>query len=1137
MNSIFNWVVGKISSATNSGAEVLLRQILTRFLEDPIKEDAFSLALFDDWTIRLTLRKSFIDVNMVNTYVPYVTFKSLYISNFDFGAAYNLSVFNLALSRVVIEINAKQNENITEPDADLTASIHEFQDQLPVAKNKGFMDWLLSSVQQIHFTLDGFTTIFNFDDGHENISLIISSVKIDFAHSPELSIELGIPNISIVSGQKRKQKSLVKISNFNGSLKDKDFNLSVESVEINLSKNVFEIVSILMNLLPKQINSTQHSTVEPIINTYVIEINNFTIKTSNSMEFLLDNTKIHIFLDHIDITFSRITLLHEGESIVLIEPQSNDVFPFASLVCPSLDEELTMFKDFHFPPKEFNSSKMLIFLPSLVVHMSKAFVVAAMELISWLDVIKTPSHKKTLSNEKASMYMNVQIPYVQMRMIPLNLRFSGVNLSLYSSSTMAESYQNYVLQISQILFQASPTFSLIQTLNTNEENCLSILYSSSEELGKDISHKLQVQLGKYLFRVPTKYECFNPLIEVLNALPKNGETTSVEISKQDTRINHFSAEIHTGKFFVDYTTLNMPARAILQMNHIDVSIIDGNSSPFSFCAEISNDSDLFFSNMRENLPLIIFAQDSFPALQYSFVHIAELKLPKLIIDYDVKRVIIGAEPINCNMYCCWDSLNVFLSFIAHVEYDLDNNAEQPEVREFDLPDHLLSFKSQVSQTLQLDHDVDVSQSILSSAHEFDNMEELINSVVKNHDSDQEEESTIEFSNDDDMVTSFEPSSTESTLHMNIDSVNLSLKIYQGRDLGQIYDLKPRESYPIMTDDDTMDFDFEIVPTRDEMNYCDWVIKSNLSGVKFPDDPLISMRFMMSCKVFEIQDHLPESPYKVFFQIEKEPDVVQITLDILKTTAQRTEISLRWKIPDFVLLVSQEQLAYYSSVVDINVPKFPSDYVNDEPLAVQYCEIVGKKVRISAHFRYWLDVNLDDIVFNVPKCSLFAIRGFDTMIGEVVEFYVGEITRPGAIAVMSTGLPVIKNIRRVGGAIRDLFTFDTREFGVGKGIAKSFEALLKIIATETLNAGANVTTIGERFLSVALEVLSGEGSSDDAMKQGVATLIIKNDENSLKQLPTMILAPGILSLQKLTEMFKSIRNRINPNFSKFEKYRK
>jgi hypothetical protein len=83
--------------------------------------------------------------------------------------------------------------------------------------------------------------------------------------------------------------------------------------------------------------------------------------------------------------------------------------------------------------------------------------------------------------------------------------------------------------------------------------------------------------------------------------------------------------------------------------------------------------------------------------------------------------------------------------------------------------------------------------------------------------------------------------------------------------------------------------------------------------------------------------------------------------------------------------------------------------------------------------------------------------------------------------------------------------------------------------ETLNAGANATTIAERFLGVAVNILNGRDAREGTMRSDLATLVVQaKSENLMKKIQTIVLTPRIQSVERLNERIKGIRDRLNPN---------
>ena len=134
MRSVLRWVARTVSKTANAAVQGLLRGIIRRFLEEPIADDALSLELFEDWTIHMKLHQVFLDVRLVNNYVPKVSFQSVYVSDLKFDAGYNLSNFRIDIKRVLLELDLQEEHEVRPEDEELAASIHEFAEHLPMER-------------------------------------------------------------------------------------------------------------------------------------------------------------------------------------------------------------------------------------------------------------------------------------------------------------------------------------------------------------------------------------------------------------------------------------------------------------------------------------------------------------------------------------------------------------------------------------------------------------------------------------------------------------------------------------------------------------------------------------------------------------------------------------------------------------------------------------------------------------------------------------------------------------------------------------------------------------------------------------------------------------------------------------------
>jgi UDP-N-acetylmuramyl tripeptide synthase len=78
--------------------------------------------------------------------------------------------------------------------------------------------------------------------------------------------------------------------------------------------------------------------------------------------------------------------------------------------------------------------------------------------------------------------------------------------------------------------------------------------------------------------------------------------------------------------------------------------------------------------------------------------------------------------------------------------------------------------------------------------------------------------------------------------------------------------------------------------------------------------------------------------------------------------------------------------------------------------------------------------------------------------------------------------------------------------------------------ERLNVRANAATIAERFLFVAMDIPGGKRPAQEAMRKGAAALIVEAQSvrNLVQKIPTIVVAPQTLSLQRPNEKIDAIR---------------
>lgn len=1303
MTSIFKWFVNAISTTTNSAAETLLSSIIKRFLEEPIQEDSLSLELFTDWTLHLTLKKSFLNVELVNSYVPFAKFKSIYFSNIQFDASYNLSNFVINLTRVVIEADVNKPETLPPIDENLTESIHVFQEQLPIEKDKSFKDWLFECVKKVNFTLDHFTIILSGSDDLEKISLNIESLSIFY----ETNAEIKMPKASILIGEKRLQRTIADIENLQFTYKQNSIEASIDSITILISESIistiFSLVQIITQSYPLEktqnnqnanINSEQNSL------TAKLTLKKLKVNFSDELSIELNMTKIQYNINSILLNFESFTILNGNIKSLEIQSKLKSE-PSFEYVFASPISELTIFKNFpnrlsefsQFKNNNFNSNQINVLIPSLLFRISKPLISSVFDIIEWFTPLKSSKPSTTFSIKKSSYVVNLNLMNFATEFESLKFEISKPSISMYYSQTAANTFVNSFILFHSMSFLVEKNLSLLNFYydKNYSKNCLSAVFSYRQQLGKDGEISVDFNLSDFLIRIPSRFDFIDNIKEIIDYIEysddveieeeeedienekiaknessgqissenkeksegenedkiniENSDQTSseniiksedenegqinIESNDQINSVNEEQQKIESSdqissenknqakldstekvetitpnmsisfcvsfdRLHLDYVTLAMPSRLVVSLPSINVSgTLD--TSPLQLSATATVCLNAYLTNHRDDLPLVIFSKPRFPCAEYNFAQICELKPTKISLFESNGSTHIQIDNLPCEVTFCFDSLKLFISFLMHVQYKLDNSPEnQTKTKQFDLPQKLLDMTMTLNQSLRLDNfEFDpekISQRGFMPSElefipqQFSDLQKLVASVRTGREQESEEEKSdndfqfIGDFGDEVTVSSDEPVVSEKTV-ISVGHLSVVLKLFDGKDFDQIYDLRRIERMPVIGENEgEICSDFDIITTRDELNSINIEVEGNADVQMFNNDPSVSIRIDYGITKFSVVDCLQKSDCRIMLTIEDDDEdkskkknkieptsndiddflndtsevmsntvgdvkssdrMIKGRIDILNTSSNRMEMNFKLSLPNLVMFINQEQINFFISLSQIRMPTFPSDLIVDEPPAFQLFEICPSDIQIAAHFRLWLDIHMDDIRLTVPKCQFFAVRGFDELIGNIAEFYVTEMSRPGAAAVIG-GLPVIKNLRRIASAVHDLFTFDVQEFGVGVGLGKSFSALLQIIALETINMGANATSIAERFLYVTMKFLGRKDDAKEAIETGLATLVIERPENTKKavrRIPTMILAPGVLTLKKLTEMMKSLRDKINPNYTKTHKYKK
>ena len=267
-----------------------------------------------------------------------------------------------------------------------------------------------------------------------------------------------------------------------------------------------------------------------------------------------------------------------------------------------------------------------------------------------------------------------------------------------------------------------------------------------------------------------------------------------------------------------------------------------------------------------------------------------------------------------------------------------------------------------------------------------------------------------------------------------------------------------------------------------------------------------MRIQAQCGVLDIIDKIPDSKARLMFGIEKRDGKIIVLFDILNDSSLRLNIEL----PDIGLFITQQQIDFLINLFSRSIPIFQADSV-EVPTKFDFFGLRGNNILINAHFTFFLNVSLEDVLIQLPICALSSVSSIDDLIGRISEFYFDQLLW-SAFSVAG-GLPVINNFRRIGRAVRDLFT------NIGW---KSLSVLFRTLATEVLNVGTCATSLTETLLGYAVDAISG---NEDWRRSPIASLIVTHNIGAI---PNVILVPGRKAFGGATRMLRYAKDKVNPN---------
>jgi hypothetical protein len=361
----------------------------------------------------------------------------------------------------------------------------------------------------------------------------------------------------------------------------------------------------------------------------------------------------------------------------------------------------------------------------------------------------------------------------------------------------------------------------------------------------------------------------------------------------------------------------------------------------------------------------------------------------------------------------------------------------------------------------------------------------------------------------------------------VTEMTLSWTLFAGRDLDSLFDLRVLDERPPFVAGPIGGLEFDFVTTRDDRKSMEFWAIGQITLHKF-DDPAIDQRLIFSSVRSEFRDCLPDSPARLLFSIEDE-EPLTATIDEL-----HGQFRIHINLPNLGIFVTHQQLEFLADFFSRRRP-FTSD-LSLKPIAIREFALRGKSLWICARLRYWLDISLEDVELKVAPCVLADVPDLPTLVGQVAAWYL-EHLRFAEISAIGGGLPVLGNLRRIAAAVGVAFTVDIRRLGFAEGIGTAIGAVMRAVAAETVGAGSTITSLLAALLRSVIDVVSGETTNEVGFRVAIATLVIgaraRADGGTIgagaaevvRQIPRVVLAPGVVALRYATKMLKYLKQSL------------
>ncbi|EAY04651.1 hypothetical protein TVAG_227680 [Trichomonas vaginalis G3] len=1141
MTSVLKWMAQKVTNASNFAAESILRSIIIKFLEEPIQDDTISLQLFQDWTLKLLLKKTFVCVNLVNPYTPFLHFNSIYISKINLNAKYNLSGFLLDMERIVIDIDAKMPDKVEEPDPNLQASLIELKQQLPqeARKSNSVMDYILNSVKEIKIALDSFTTIVRVRTDLPSCSLKFEKISSEVytPSSPEGNIKL--LSFNFIVGEKRNQKNVANIQNSLVTMHSNEIKCTIDSISFDVDQELLNIFSVFLSYLPSRVQShkkntqtTQKADESSGFNMGVTLLIKTLQISMNGIKFVLNNFNLTIS-NGIKSSFDSIQLIHDNVQVFCLN-YSEFQYLFATnkvKLATFADFPTTLVEALNYNPerKKGKYNSLIANLGKFSIDISKSFITSVIDIVQWINsFMKTIPDFQSSSPQKiqnsSSLVITAKIPSISINFENLGFFIGDASAQVMLASSGMLDNTRILSTIKTLKFYESEDYNIIET-----ENFCQLALSINKSIGKDPVYFIGAKLGDFIVRIPGDMKFVFQIENFVKGLPISNETKPTDVVEAPKTKKSLQIDFRINSTFLEFITINIPTRMFISFDTLSVfmSAIDETMN-FVIHSKIS----FYFTNSRKPIAKKYYTVPF--RHQYAGVpYVGTLKTDIFVDILENNKIFVKIPDIRIEGGLCADLLSLLLAFFSHVSYLLDFPEEkQVKVSHFSPPEKLLEFQNTVSfslmQSLKLKQFPQPGNFDLQKLKEKSVIYETIEKMKSSINEKIEPELSESYDDLPDVEITYEKVTTEPNIVIEIEKGFIQFFLYGGRDFDGVYDLMPLKKMPEFLEDfenEKSDTDFDIIELRDETKSVELISNIDKSKIEVYDkDPLYNTCISIVLSSLSILDHIPKSDSAFILSCSTEQDEKMVfDFNILKSEGPRMNVTFSMSpFSNMICFLTQSQIEFLVDCFSSNRPQFPCETIDVEPIAFQLFEIKGFNLLAFAHFTFYVNVHIDDVNLHVPDCKVLSVLSTH-LASSLAEFYLRELARPGCAAVAS-GLPVVKSIRNVATALSTIFDMKNGQFGAVGGIAIGVAVLMRVLAHEALNAGAGAANLAQAVLQASLDVVDGKENAKEATQNGIASLFVEG--KGIKNLPTLILAPGVLTMQKLSEILKQLRDKVS-----------